>query len=72
FDFSDPVAPELEPSVSASLASQLARFFFLRLDTNTSMKRMVMMMAAPVAAPAIAPAERVPLSDSFDDGELVK
>ncbi|KAG5950784.1 hypothetical protein E4U58_001452, partial [Claviceps cyperi] len=29
-------------------------------------------MAAPIAAPAIAPAERVPLSDSFDDGELVK
>ncbi|KAG6311472.1 hypothetical protein E4U22_002655, partial [Claviceps purpurea] len=29
-------------------------------------------MAAPVTDPAIAPAERVPLSDSFDDGELVK
>ncbi|KAG6086473.1 hypothetical protein E4U15_000658 [Claviceps sp. LM218 group G6] len=28
-------------------------------------------MAAPVTDPAIAPAERVPLSDSFDDGELV-
>ncbi|KAG6250030.1 hypothetical protein E4U23_001718 [Claviceps purpurea] len=28
-------------------------------------------MAAPVTDPAIAPAERVPLSDSFDDDELV-